>query len=448
MKHLKDVVLVISPVLILLIASCSGEEKTNTDAREIKKPNIVLLISDDQSWTDYSFMGHKYIQTPKLDKLAEEGLTFTRGYTTAPLCSPALASIATGLYPYQHGIIGNDPVFESENERYSAEWRNDRMEVYKNYINRFRQIETIADILGEKGYASLQTGKWWLGNYEYGGFDEGMTHGDPNRGGRHGDEGLKIGRDGLEVIYNFIDSTNAANTPFCVWYAPFLPHAPHTPPDSLKQKYLPMAPTEAVANYWAMCEWFDITCGQIVDYVDQKGLSEETLFVYVTDNGWIQDPDRPNRYAPRSKREPYEMGIRTPIIFNWKGEISPVLDTSRAVSAIDIATTIYGICGIDPPEELQGINVLDNKQLNSRDLIFAETYAHDFSTIDSSLYYQIAIDLPYKLILPDTNNVQNAEIELFNIFSDPFEDDNLVNSNPEIVIELKNEIQAWRSKSE
>jgi arylsulfatase A-like enzyme len=427
----------------VLLTGLSCSIKKVPDLSNVKHPNVILLISDDQSWTDYSFMGHEYIQTPKLDKLAEEGLTFTRGYTTAPLCSPALASIATGLYPYQHGIIGNDPVFESENERYSAEWRNDRMEVYQNYINSFRQIETIADILGENGYASLQTGKWWLGNYENGGFDEGMTHGDPNRGGRHGDEGLKIGRDGLEVIYNFIDSTNAANTPFYVWYAPFLPHAPHTPPDSLKQKYLPLAPTEAVANYWAMCEWFDITCGQIVDYVDQKGLSEETLFVYVTDNGWIQDPDRPNRYAPRSKREPYEMGIRTPIIFNWKGEINPVLDTSRAVSAIDIATTIYGICGIDPPEELQGINVLDNQQLNGRDLIFAETYEHDFSTLDSSLYYQIAIDLPYKLILPDKLNQPEAEVELFNIISDPFEDDNLANSKPEKVEELINKIDDW-----
>jgi arylsulfatase A-like enzyme len=120
-----------------------------------------------------------------------------------------------------------------------------------------------------------------------------------------------------------------------------------------------------------------------------------------------------------------------------------VLDTSRAVSAIDIATTIYGICGIDPPEELQGINVLDNQQLNGRDLIFAETYEHDFSTLDSSLYYQIAIDLPYKLILPDKLNQPEAEVELFNIISDPFEDDNLANSKPEKVEELINKIDDW-----
>jgi len=444
MRHLNFIKLMLTVGLVLVLASCSQEEKIKSGEQESKKPNIVLMISDDQSWTDYSFMGHEHIQTPRIDKLAAEGVTFTRGYTTAPLCSPALASIATGLYPYQHGILGNDPVFEAKNQRYSKDWRVERMEHYQPLIEKFRNINTIEDKLGEIGYQSLQVGKWWLGNYANGGFDKGMTHGDPTRGGRHGDEGLKIGREGLDVVYNFIDSSMTADQPFYVWYAPFLPHAPHRPPDSLRQKYLPLAPTEAVANYWAMCEWFDITCGQIVDYVDRKGLSEETLFIYVTDNGWIQDPDRPNRYAPRSKREPYEMGIRTPIIFNWKGKIDPLLDTARAVSAIDIATTIYGICGIESPKELQGINVLDKQRLNERDLIFAETYAHDFSNIDASLFYQIAIDLPHKLILPDSGNVQNADIELFNIVSDPFETGNLADQEPELKNDLLNKIDSWK----
>ena len=437
----------ILPKLIIVMAFCwiiqSCKTDKSNDSENSNLPNIVLIISDDQSWTDYSFMGHSYIQTPRLDKLAEEGLTFTRGYTTAPLCSPALASIATGLYPHQHGILGNDPVFESESSRYSNAWLHERLEVYNQYINSFEKIETIADLLADKGYRSLQVGKWWLGHYKNGGFDEGMTHGDPARGGRHGDEGLKIGREGLQVVYDFIDSTSAGNVPFYIWYAPFLPHAPHNPPDSLREKYLPLAPTEAVANYWAMCEWFDITCGQLIDYVDQNGLSKETLFIYVTDNGWIQDPDRPNRYAPRSKREPYEMGIRTPIMFRWIDEIDPEMDSTTAVSSIDIASTIYGICGIEAPPALQGINVLDREQLGSRDFIFAETYAHDFSTFDSSLYHQVAIDLPYKLILPDEYNKPDEGIELFNIVSDPFEEDNLANTNPEKVGELRNKIEDW-----
>ena len=71
-------------------------------------PNILLILSDDQSWNDYSFMGHNQIKTPHLDKLAAESLTYTRGYVPAPLCRPSLASLFTGLYPHQHGITGND----------------------------------------------------------------------------------------------------------------------------------------------------------------------------------------------------------------------------------------------------------------------------------------------------------------------------------------------------
>jgi len=426
---------------LLIGFSCSpGNEQRKA---ENQKPNIVLIISDDQGWNDYSFMGHEHIETPAIDQLAAEGLTFTYGYTAAPLCCPALASIATGLFPHQHGVFGNDPVFDFEGQRYSEEWTIARMEHFQKYIDSFEELDTIADVLGENGYSSLQTGKWWMGNYSNGGFDQGMTHGDPSRTGRHGDEGLKIAREGMDVIFDYIDSVSNDNKPFFIWYAPFLPHSPHNPPDNLKQKYLETAPTEAVASYWAMCEWFDISCGQLIDYIEQKGLSSNTLFVYVTDNGWIQDPDRPNRYAPRSKREPYEMGIRTPIIFRWKDNITPEMDTASAVSAIDIAATIYRICGIEPPEQLEGINVLDKDAVASRDTVFAETLAHDFTTLDSSLYYRIAVELPHKLILPDKTNKPGLEAELYNVLTDPFETENLAPSNPEKVEKLKGEIENW-----
>jgi uncharacterized sulfatase len=420
-------------------------------------PNIVLIISDDQSWTDYSFMGHEHIKTPRIDQLAEEGLTFTRGYTAAPLCRPALASMATGLFPHQHKVIGNDPVFDAgDKARYREEWMKLRAGANEPIVAAFEQLPTLADILGEAGYVSLQTGKWWEGNPSRGGFTEGMTHGDPARGGRHGDDGLKIGREGMDVIYEFIEDARDQEKPFFVWYAPFLPHAPHTPPDSLRDKYLTVAPTEAVANYWAMCEWFDITCGLLMDYIESKGLSENTLFVYVTDNGWIQDPDQPNKFDARSKTTPYEMGIRTPMIFRWKGLIDPGMDMESLVSSIDIATTILDICGIEPEPEMQGINVLDEKDLAGRDAIFAEAYAHDFTSVDESLNFRIIIKLPWKLILPyAVNRPYNPQFyliepdgkpQLYNLLDDPHERVNLADDNPDVVLSLKEEIEKWWDK--
>ncbi|MDX1315865.1 MAG: sulfatase-like hydrolase/transferase, partial [Eudoraea sp.] len=157
-----------------------------------------------------------------------------------------------------------------------------------------------------------------------------------------------------------------------------------------------------------MCEWFDITCGQLIDFVDAEGLGENTLIVYVTDNGWIQDPDRPNRFAPRSKTSPYEMGIRTPIMFRWTGTIEPEMDEETLVNSIDIAATILEVCGASTTPEMQGINALNKEELSGRNTIFAETYAHDFVDIESSLYYQIALELPWKLILPDKQNRPDA----------------------------------------
>lgn len=421
------------------------------------RPNIILIISDDQGWTDYSFMGHEYIETPRIDQLAAEGLTFTRGYSVAPLCRPSLASIATGLYPHQHRVVGNDPVFDFGNaQRYGDAWMKIRADANKTIVDGFVQLPTLADILGETGYISLQTGKWWEGDPSRSGFTRGMTHGDPARGGRHGDEGLRIGREGMDEIYNFIEDAHGQEKLFFVWYAPFLPHAPHTPPDSLREKYLPLAPTEAVANYWAMCELFDITCGQIMDYIEAEGLSENTLFVYVTDNGWIQDPDKPNRFDAMSKTSPYEMGIRTPMMFRWKGVITPEMDTENLVSSIDIATTILDICGIAPEAKMQGINILDKEALSGRDAIFAETYAHDFTSVDESLNFRIIVKLPWKLILPDVaNRPYNPQFypiepdgrpQLYNLREDPFERVNLAAENPEVVAGLTREIENWWKK--
>jgi arylsulfatase A-like enzyme len=430
--------------LVLLATSFACKKTTKTQHQEL--PNIVLIISDDQSWTDYSFLGHRSIQTPFIDRLAETGLTFTRGYTTAPLCRPALASIATGLYPVQHKIIGNDPVFESKHKSYGLEWLLERKMVNDPLVEKFETLPTLPDLLSEAGYVSFQSGKWWEGSYEAGGFTDGMTHGNPARKGRHGDDGLSIGREGLEPLTDFINLADKEGKPFFVWYAPFLPHAPHTPPDSLKEKYMPWAPSAAVANYWAMCEWFDITCGQVEDYLTRKGIRENTIIVYVTDNGWIQDPDRPNRYGPRSKREPYEMGIRTPIIFNWPGVIEPEMDTSSMVSSIDIMTTILRVVGVSRTSDMQGIDVRDKQALAARDMIFAETYAHDFTGVDSSLYYRIALKPPWKLIMPDRRNKAGLLPELYNVLEDPDERINMASRYPNIVSDLTEHITRWHSK--
>lgn len=99
-------------------------------------PNIILILSDDQGWTDNSMMEHEGTETPNIDRLAEEGLCITHGYTTAPLCRSALASIATGLYVYQYGILGNDPVFDPAGfKKYGPEWMARRSMYNQRFVD-------------------------------------------------------------------------------------------------------------------------------------------------------------------------------------------------------------------------------------------------------------------------------------------------------------------------
>ncbi|APY11650.1 sulfatase [Seonamhaeicola sp. S2-3] len=435
---------------LCILFSCGNKSKsevTKNNEKEPKEnaqtPNIVFILSDDQSWTDYGFMGNENIETPRLDKFASESLTFTRGYVPTPLCSPSLASIITGLYPKDHGILGNDKVYERVKD--IKQRKKNRAEAYKPVITAFEKQTTLPDLLKEKGYLSFQTGKWWHGNHKVGGFDYGMTHGDPKRGGRHGDYGLEIGRKGLDTLNSYVDLALKKKKPFFLWYAPFLPHRPHNPPARLYEKYKKKTDSEHLAKYWAMCEWFDETCGELFDLFEDKGLTENTLFVYVCDNGWAQDPEK-SGYLKHSKRAPFDMGIRTPIMYKWAGKIKPKMDSTTVVSSIDMVPTVLDVLNMEKPENLPGISVLKENELENREGIFGEVYAHDFDTIENSMYYNMAIFPPYKIIVPDPVRKKDEVVQLFNIDEDPFEEHNLATSHPEIVKELKQKIKAFRAK--
>jgi arylsulfatase A-like enzyme len=239
-------------------------------------------------------MGHRHIKTPHLDQLAADSLVFERGYVAAPLCRPSLASMATGLYPFQHGITGND-----------VDGRNNRAELDAPIQAAFHTYPSFIKLLTANGYLAHQSGKWWEGSYQDGGFTHGMTHGDPERGGRHGDQGLKIGREGMAPITDFIDQATEEEKPFLLWYAPFLPHTPHNPPERLLEKYIQPGRAEDVAKYYAMCEWFDETCGELLGYLEAKGLTENTMVVYICDNGWAArstNADDPNQTLWKGSR--------------------------------------------------------------------------------------------------------------------------------------------------
>jgi uncharacterized sulfatase len=398
-----------------------------------------MIVSDDHAWTDYSFMGHPQIRTPNLDRLAAQSLTFTHGYVPSSLCCPSLASIITGMYAHQHRVTSNDPPIPAGMTGAQFQ-RSPAFQEGREVMNRYMDAApALPRLLGQRGYRSLQTGKWWQGEFKRGGFTHGMTH-----GGRHGDEGLKIGRETMQPIYDFIGAARRENQPFFVWYAPMMPHTPHNPPERLLAKYRDQAPTPSVARYWAMCEWFDETCGQLLDHLDQQGLASNTIVAYVADNGWIQEPTA-DRYAARSKQSPNEGGLRTPIMIRWPGKVKP-RKVEQPVLSIDLAPTLLTAAGARPPREMSGINLLNEKARAARKAIMGECFTHnavDLARPASSLRWRWILEDGWKLILPAAQNEPDGKPELYHVTEDPMEEKELAATQPDRVRRLTKLLDGW-----
>jgi uncharacterized sulfatase len=401
------------------------------------KPNIVLILSDDHTFSHYGFMGNDAVKTPNLDRMAGESLLYTRGYSM-PVCSPSLASLLTGLLPSQHGITGNDlrSVEKKKNPLANRDPLRERL---------FRNPIILPKALGDAGYLTFQTGKLWNTSYAEVGFTHGMTK-EPSR---HGGTGLIIGREGMKPIHDFIDMAVEEKKPFFIWYAPLLPHDPHNPPERLRAKYAGKGPTKHAEVYHAMIEWLDETCGDLDGYLEKKGLKENTIVIYLSDNGW--DPLH-GYEGGRAKLTPYENGIRTPIFVRWPGKVSPKRDETTLASIVDVMPTMLKAAGIDVPAVLPGLDLRDHDAMTKRSSIEVESYTHDIMELDNpekSLTARVIIDGWSKLIVPGPVKMEGPKAkfasiagvtELYDLKADPSETRNLAAEKPAEVDRLKSKL--------
>lgn len=394
-------------------------------ARAEEKPNVVLIVADDQGWTDFGFMNHEVVQTPNLDQLAGESAVFANGYVPTSLCRASLATLLTGQFAHQHRICCNDPP--------------DGMDRAKMHPF-IQKAPALPRLLGSAGYVSLQTGKFWEGHYANAGFTSGMTV-----KGRHGDEGLAIGRKTMKPIEDFL--AKEKGKPFFLWYAPMMPHEPHDPPRTLLKKYAAANRPIKLARYYAMIEWFDETVGALMNILDKNDRTKNTIVVFVVDNGWIQETGEKQRtrgwFAPKSKLSPYDGGVRTPVLIRWPGKVKPGRHDDL-VSTIDIAPTILQACGVKVPEEMQGVNLLpaaEGKEPLSRKAVFGEIFEHtarDVNRPSVNLTHRWVRQGAWKLILP-----VKGQPELYDLAKDPFEKNNLGPRNPKQVKILTAAIDGW-----
>jgi uncharacterized sulfatase len=419
-----------------------------------ERPNVVLIIADDQTYRDFGFMGSQEVRTPHLDRLAEQSARFVNGYVPTSVCSPSLAVLLTGKYPHQSGLHYNHPppgnsAFNRSASR--AEYERIRSKAFALIQNQPSLPRTLA----KAGYRCLQTGKFWEGHFRNAGFTHGMTTFEPDpepgalgnrslpNGDRaahgNGDLGLRIGREGMQPIADFIGET-PADQPFLIWYAPFLPHQPHNSPERYHAPFREAGVAEHRIPYLASIHEFDDTVGQLMDLIETAGRTRDTLFVFVIDNGWTpstrREKKRPQEFAHDafSKRSPFEDGLRTPILLRWDGHIRPATH-QVLISSVDLVPTILAATVLKGEMgELPGLNLMPaasgTQPLPDRPA-FGEIYPGDASSLGQpsrDIAYRWVREGAFKLILTHGEKPWGGYLSgpaLFNVEKDPREKENL-----------------------
>ncbi len=328
------------------------------------RPNFVLVISDDQDYEHFGFMGSTSAKTPSLDRLADEGVVFRSAYVPSSRCRPSLASLLSGRWPHQNGVATNKGG------------------------PRLDPTASLPRLLHDAGYATYLGGKFWEGAIEPFGFDE-RQHADKHNFVRHGQAGL----------FRFLEQV-ANKQPFFVWWAPMLPHLPHDPP----QEYLdlfdpsslsapPTVPHRRIEEYkhaehlsLAMEAWLDEGLAELRTKLESEGLLANTMFIFLIDNGYA------NGFA--SKGSAYEKGLRTPIIFSQAGRQLGSAGAGALVSSLDIYPTILELAGLGVPEQAAGRSLkawLDGGSGPGRDALYGLQYEKALHSDESVLDTAIAL---------------------------------------------------------
>ncbi len=410
------------------------------------RPNVVMILADDQAYRDFGFMGNDLVHTPNIDRLAEASARYPNGYVPMSVCRPSLATFLTGLYPHQHGIHFNHPppgLNVMRKTMTAAQYEQTRATT--DYL--IENVSTLPRILARHGYACLQTGKHWEGSYKTAGFTHGMTLGKP--AGRlgavtgtreqangdwvahgNGDAGLVIGRETMQPVYDFVDE-HAGRQPFFVWYAPFMPHTPFDAAQRYHDVYAGKQIPDHIRPYYAEIARFDETVGALIQHLDHRQLLDDTLIVFAADNGFRPHETKNETYNSRSKLSEFEDGLRTPILIRWNGHVKAA-DHLQLVHTVDLVPTVLSAVGLtdEITPRMNGISLLPSATTGERlpgRPVFGAIYPNDAVVLGAPSQHVRARwvrDGHFKLLVPGPAK-QPIMLSLFDLTEDPRETMNL-----------------------
>ncbi len=395
-------------------------------------PNFVILFADDLGINDLGCFGRKDQNTPNLDKLAADGARFTQAYAAASVCSPSRAGLLTGQSPARLKIT---TFLTGRTDRASHRVLGASL----NY-NLPNGVQTIAQLLKPKGYASAAVGKWHLGGKGHQptdhGFDEYFA-GKANAGAESpmGGKG-ELGQ--ADYAVKFIERNKAK--PFFLYLAFDNPHIPlAAPAKAIEANAKSFHPT-----YAALIESLDTAVGRVLKALEAQGLAKNTFVVFASDNGGVhiselkESPPTYNAPSRAGKGFVYEGGIRTPLIIRYPALLKPAV-ISEPVVLGDLCPTICALAKVAPPTTLdfQDISpvLFEQKPLN-RPLFWHQPHYMNQGGKPAG----VAREGEWKLI----EQYEDGSLELYNLAKDPSETTDLAAAEPARVAALRGKLEAWR----
>ncbi|MEX0685119.1 MAG: arylsulfatase [Balneolales bacterium] len=465
--------------LALLFQGCAVENNERITSLENGRPNIVYIMADDLGYGDLSSYNDTPIHTPNLDRLADEGMRFTQHYSGSTVCAPSRSVLMTGLHTGHTPIRGNLEYFPIGQHPLPY------------------GIVTVGEILQQAGYTTGGFGKWGLGFPGSEGLPslQGFDHFFGYLGQRRshfyypefifrdvkGKELEEVILEGNEVIddpdrhpgsgqpivaaqfapdvinseaLKFIEDNK--DGPFFLYVPSLIPHASLEVPENEMAPYLdegnsifeetPFPEGEHYspqpfpkATYAAMVSRLDRHVGEILDKLDEEGLSDNTIVIFTSDNGSYSEGGyhytmlNSNANLRGGKRDLYEGGIRVPAIIKWPGKISAGTTSDHITGAVDMMATFSELAGTKPPPNNDGISIVPEL------LGMGNQTAHDY------MYWefheeggkQAVRKGKWKAVRLGVREDKFSPIELYNLEEDLSEQNNIADSHPDIIEEME-----------
>lgn len=436
----------VTPLAILLAVAyvIAGARCAAYFADSVTRPNVVLVMTDDQGWGDFGFHGNEKIKTPRLDALSRQSIELTQFYVS-PVCSPTRASLLTGRYNYRTGAI----------------------DTYLGRSSMAPDETTLAEMLSQAGYRTGIFGKWHLGdNYPTRPIDQGFAEALVHRGGGVGQPSdppgnryfdpvlLHNGRDEKTSGYCSDVYTDAAlrfitehqAEPFFIYLAFNCPHTPLQVPPEYEAPYQNQGLSADTAKIYGMITNIDDNVGRVLDRLAELKLDQNTIVVFLTDNGPQQR--RYNGVLRDTKGSVYEGGIRVACLLRWPGKFAAGTKIEQVAAHIDLTPTLLAACQVEPAAvKFDGVSLLpillgQEKTLPER-LLFFQWHRGEAP----QQYRNCAVRGPrFKLVQPQGRGEQDAfqpAWELYDLAADPGEKQNLIEQHPELAASMKTAYDNW-----